>query len=205
MICRHLMHLPSAGCGAISEALKRIGRLSPLRGKDVDARDPAGSRVAEAKRVGEGAERLGNVPRDRSTVLNRGDYEAVANVCPHIRGADGVRQVQGGFARHRQEGIQVNQSPDALGYPVGHTGDHHPAITVAYQDDVMQSLPEYHVDHVIDMSLETDTGRGEMNPLAQASQGRPKHAVTASGEEGVDDAPVPPAAHGAVDDHIGAW
>ncbi len=69
-------------------------------------------------------------------------------------------------------GVEVDQLRQALGHPLGHPGDDHPAEAVADQDDVAQVLVLQHVDDVGDEVVEVDGRAGEVDALAEAGAGR---------------------------------
>src|ERR1035437_5478801 len=91
-------------------------------------------------------------------------------------------------------GVDKDDLPDAVGYAVHHAGDHHPAVAVADEDNVMQIFPEDEIDDVGDVRGEVDVRTGKVHPFAETSESGPVDLVTVGAEQQVDLLPLPPAA-----------
>ena len=75
---------------------------------------------------------------------------------------DGARDVDEGLVVHRVGGVEVHEAADAVGGPVGHAGDDHPAVAVADQDHVAKILVVQQRRDVGDVGVEVDAGAHQM-------------------------------------------
>ncbi|KAK0347484.1 hypothetical protein LTR94_002338 [Friedmanniomyces endolithicus] len=140
-----------AGAGLVRAVLQRMGAI--------DIGDVRGvSNAEEARHAGEG-------PHHQFDPV---DGAAHGTGRLHLRGGHYFQR----FPVPGMGGVQIDQLADALGRAIGDTGDHHPAIAVPDQDDILQPLERHQRHDVLDMRVEVDVGVQQMGALAKARQRR---------------------------------
>jgi hypothetical protein len=99
----------------------------------------------------------------------------------------------------RHHCIDIDQAVHALrvarAQRRGGAGDHHAAVAVAHQRQVMQLLGLDQAEHVVDVRLQRDVGPAQVRALAVASERDGVHLVAGGTQRRQHAAPDPGAVH----------
>ena len=122
--------------------------------------------------------------RPASTILSGGRTHDPAGGDDHLaEGTDhrdaALGDVDQGLTVPRVGRVQIDQTPDPLGGPVGDAGDHHPAVAVSDKDHVVEVFVVQHRGDVGDVQIEINPGPQQVRPLTHAGQ-RDRVRVVAS-------------------------
>src|SRR5687767_5784514 len=101
------------------------------------------------------------------------------------------------------DSIDVYNAPNSIGYPVHDSRDHHSAVAVTHEYDVVKILVSDDVHDVRNVGAQIDRRSKKMYALSQSGQSRPINLVAGCGKDRVDLLPVPPATPRSVNDHVG--
>jgi hypothetical protein len=82
---------------------------------------------------------------------------------------------------------------DTVGRAVRRTGDHHPAVAVADQDDVLQILEVHQFHDILDVTVEVHTAAEKMLAFAQSSQRWRENIVSVRAQQACDGLVAPAA------------
>jgi hypothetical protein len=155
-----------------------VRHLTPSQPVGVGALQPEIGRIGRRQRV---------VVRRRGGAPRRDDFRGVP-LAP-------------AFARQRHHRVDVHQlrhAHAARGQRVGRAGDHHAAVAVADEHDVVQLLGRDQAEHVVDVVLQRDVGPPQVRAIAVPGQRHRMHLVTGGAQGAEDAAPDPGSAPGAV-------
>ena len=100
-------------------------------------------------------------------------------------------QLRQGLPVLGDEGVDVDQAGQALRHALGHPGDDGAPVAVPDQEDVLEVLVDEDVHDVLDVGVQPDRRRGEVDPLAEAGEAHPEHLVPGLLEQRGERPPLP--------------
>ena len=80
------------------------------------------------------------------------------------------------ITRHKR--VQIHNRSDALVHLLRHTRNHHPAVRVPHQHDVIQILPLHLAHDIVNLRRQIDILRLQVRPLAHTRQRRRDHIMS---------------------------
>ncbi len=83
--------------------------------------------------------------------------------CQQIRSGRFRYQVENTLTLSENKGIQVDQTGEALRYPLGYTTDDRPSRTVTNQDDMAQVFPLQNRHNILNVQSQIHLGGGEVD------------------------------------------
>jgi hypothetical protein len=115
-----------------------------------------------------------------------------------------VDQVPTGFAVAGHQRVEVHQRVDPVRDAVGDTGDHHAAVAVADEHEVVGvGVGAQRRDDVGHVGVEVDSGVSQVGAFGDTGEGVAQHPVAASAQGIGQVVEAPGAVAGARDQHVG--